>query len=204
MILIFDTETSGLPTLAGGRYHLNPKKFNYYDSSRIIEIGYALYKKNECGKWITVKEVNNLIVPNGFTIDNSHIHGIQHQTCVEEGIDIRNALSEFADDIKACNKIFAYNINFDVNIVLAEAYRSNHCDMISAIKEKMDEGKAKCVMELAKRKMNLTHIKLEPLHKMLFKRDIVQTHRALDDVMLTADVLFEITKKNFEPPETDP
>jgi hypothetical protein len=39
---------------------------------------------------------------------------------------------------------------------------------------------------------------------MLFKKDIVQTHRALDDVMLTADVLFEITKKNFEPPETDP
>ena len=43
MILIFDTETSGLPTLAGGRYHLNPKKFDYYESSRIIEIGYAIY-----------------------------------------------------------------------------------------------------------------------------------------------------------------
>lgn len=203
MILIFDTETSGLPTLAGGRYHLNPKKFNYYDTARIIEIGYAIYKKNDNGKWKTVKEVNNLIVPNGFTINNSHIHGIEHQTCVEEGIDIRNSLSEFAEDIKACNKIFAYNINFDVNIVLAEAYRANHCDMISAMKEKMDEGKAKCIMELAKRKLELSHIKLEPLHKMLFKREIVQTHRALDDVMLTADVLFEITKKNFKKPNID-
>lgn len=203
MILIFDTETSGLPTLAGGRYHLNPKKFNYYDTARIIEIGYAIYKKNDNGKWKTVKEVNNLIVPNGFTINNSHIHGIEHQTCVEEGIDIRNALKEFAEDIKVCNKIFAYNINFDVNIVLAEAYRANHCDMISAMKEKMDEGKCKCVMELAKRKLELSHIKLEPLHKMLFKREIVQTHRALDDVMLTADVLFEITKKNFKKSNID-
>ena len=41
MILIFDTETSGLPTLAGGRYHLNPKKFDYYESSRIIEIEFS-------------------------------------------------------------------------------------------------------------------------------------------------------------------
>tara|TARA_Y100000389_G_scaffold162636_1_gene165497 strand:- start:1293 stop:1904 length:612 start_codon:yes stop_codon:yes gene_type:complete len=203
MILIFDTETSGLPTLAGGRYHLNPKKFNFYDTARIIEIGYAIYKKNEHGKWKTVKEVNNLIVPNGFTINNSHIHGIEHQNCVEEGIDIRNALNEFAEDIKACNKIFAYNINFDVNIVLAEAYRANHCDMINAMKEKMDEGKCKCIMELAKRKLELSHIKLEPLHKMLFKREIVQTHRALDDVMLTADVLFEITKKDFKKPNID-
>jgi DNA polymerase III epsilon subunit-like protein len=75
--------------------------------------------------------------------------------------------------------------------------------MINAMKEKMDDGKAKCVMELAKRKLELSHIKLEPLHKMLFKREIVQTHRALDDVMLTADVLFEITKKNFKKSNID-
>jgi len=190
MILIFDTETTGLPCLATNKAFLNPKKFEFYDSCRVIEIGYAIYGKVD-GKWVTLKEVDTFVKPDKFTIENSHIHGITNEIVNTDGIAINDALTEFGNDIKNVKKILAYNTNFDINVLLAEAYRAKNSVCSDAICDKVKSKKCLDVMQLAKKKLKVTHIKLNQVYNQLIG-EYKQTHRALDDVKLTAAVLFKL------------
>ena len=189
-ILIFDTETTGLPVLATNKRFINPKKFEFYNSCRVIEIGYAIYGKID-GNWKIIKERDIFIKPDNFVIENSHIHGITTEMVVADGIPINDALTEFCNDVKKVKKILAYNTNFDINVILAETYRAAHSECSNAIREKIVNKKCLDVMYLTKKKLRVSHIKLNEVYNKLIG-PYEQTHRALDDVKLTAAVLFKL------------
>ena len=42
-VLVFDTETTGLPIFNNRDYH-DPSLLEFYDSSRVIELGYIIYE----------------------------------------------------------------------------------------------------------------------------------------------------------------
>jgi DNA polymerase-3 subunit alpha len=186
-IIILDTETTGLMTFASNRKPINPKYYEFYDSCRICELGYSIYSKIN-GKWKVIKDVSMLVKPDGYKIENSHIHGIEHETAVKEGKDINYVLSEFLKDLKTVNKIVAYNSDFDYNVILSEAYRSQNNELIEKLKEK----DIICAMKLAKDKLKLKHIKLIDLYNKLFDTFDIQEHRALADVRMTAKCLFKL------------
>lgn len=188
-IIVFDLESSGLPVFASNRQPIDPRYYKYYNSSRVIELGYAMYEKKD-GNWKSIKEVSILVRPEGFVIENTDIHGITHDDATKHGHAISKVLEMFQEDLMKVNKVVAYNADFDYNVILAEAYRCKNKEFITELKSK----KIICAMKLAKEKLNLRHIKLIDLYNRLFTTFDIQEHRALADVQMTAKCLFKLSK----------
>lgn len=188
MILIFDLETTGVPIQKGFDIYYHPKLFNeYYNNARIIEIGYIICD-NEGNN---IYEFSSLIKPEDFSINNSHIHGITTISALENGEYIHNILNKLLIDIENIKLIVSHNILFDINVLLSECYRDNNQLLINNILNK----KFDCTMIRGKKYMNYYKSpRLLELYKYLFKEDIIQDHRALNDVVICKKCFFELIK----------
>tara|TARA_Y100000389_G_scaffold40753_1_gene35322 strand:+ start:733 stop:1293 length:561 start_codon:yes stop_codon:yes gene_type:complete len=184
-IIVWDTETTGLPIQNSRKGFLKPENYKCYDSARLVEISMFFYE-NE----ILQYKINYIIRPDNFEIKNSHIHGITQENALENGIDIKFVLTKVYDMMKDCDKLVAHNIQFDKNILLAEAYRYNHMELIQCIEEK----EKVCTMLLGQKKLNLKkRPKLCELYSILFQKEPdVELHRASNDVMLCAECYFKL------------
>lgn len=182
--LIIDTETTGFPTMTNKRTYHDYTESEMYNTSRMLELGFIMYKD---GKEI---ETFDKIVKVDFPIYNNDIHGITNNKSRDEGIDINDIFTLLYKTIK--NKdvtIVAHNIKFDMNIILAEAYRNDHIALI----EKLKQCNQICTCVLAREKLKLKYyIKLVNLYKKLFNKQIEQEHRALSDVRLCSDCYFKL------------
>jgi len=184
--IFIDTETTGLPIMIGyNRYHPY-YQLEYYDKSRIIELGYIVYDSNN----IKIKEFNKLIKPNNFEITNTEIHGITNDQAINEGINIVDALKELEQDLKYADTIIAHNINFDINIILSEASRTKCTKLVECLHKKVK----KCTFKLAQ-SIYKKNFKLVNLYSHLFNKEIVQDHRALSDVKILVDCYYELLTK---------
>jgi DNA polymerase III epsilon subunit-like protein len=186
-ILIIDTETTGLPITIGFDKYYSPKITKYYEKSRLIEIAYIICdeKKNK------IKEVSNLIKPLDFEINNSQFHGITQKIANDSGIDLSDALNYLDEDLNNIDTIVAHNKNFDLNIILSECYRQNNIELADKILSKNTE----CTMKLGKEIMKqYKSPKMVELYKFLFKKEVLQEHRALSDVIICADCYFKMKK----------
>lgn len=182
-IMILDVETSGLPIVKRYNVYHNPKMLKYYENSRLIELGYSVYSIDK----IKISDTCNLIKPDSFTITNHDVHGITHQNAVTHGLTISTVLNKLYKDLDNVGAIVGHNIMFDITIILSECYRYGYTDLISKILEK----ELICTMKLGKQYLKTSrNPSLTVLHRSLFKKYIVQTHRALDDVKLCAECYF--------------
>ena len=174
-----DIETAGLPVTEGFGKFYPFTNTAYYDKSRIIELAYII--TNSRGEIVSSHSV--LVKPDGFTIENSHIHGIKHEDAVREGVGIKEVLLKFGEDLKqfGCDKLVCHNIGFDKNIVLSETWRNDVIDVTHTVLGLSEI----CTMDLGKKNMNVWKSpKLVELYRYLFKETVIQNHRALDDVKL--------------------
>ena len=79
--IVLDTETSGLPVRKGWDVYHNPKQFDkYYSDCRVIELGCIVFDDDA-----EVLQYESLVIPNGFTINNSQYHGITTEKATKEG-----------------------------------------------------------------------------------------------------------------------
>lgn len=178
-ILVVDTETTGLPSSWDFR------RINCFDSARLIELGFILFDSN--GNLVYKNSI--LIRPNGFTIENSHIHGISHVEAVEKGKSIDEVLNEFEQILKTVDGIVCHNITFDMNIIMSEAYRLKRNNLIQLIESKQKI----CTMEMGKKFMKFyKNPKLVELYKFIFNKEFNQEHRALSDCEACADCYFSM------------
>jgi len=171
-ILVFDTETTGLPERCPKgwghywSYYMNEK----YDSSRIISIAWSsihnfnkdkIYFDNNTSSNInpTLKKItpieHYLRYPEGFTeINNSHIHGITYEDTVNNGFTFNDLLEKknLCIDILKADYIIAHNINFDYHILMNELYRlgteyAKECMLhLTTLK---DKGRCICTGEIS-------------------------------------------------------
>jgi DNA polymerase III epsilon subunit-like protein len=184
--IFIDTETTGLPIMIGyNRYHPY-YQLEYYDKSRMIELGYIVYDSDNN----KIKEFNKLIKPNNFEITNTEIHGITNDQAINEGISIVDALKELEQDLKYADTIIAHNINFDINIILSEASRAKCTKLVESLHKKVK----KCTFKLAQ-SIYKKNFKLVNLYSHLFNKEIVQDHRALSDVKILVDCYYELLTK---------
>lgn len=183
MILIFDTETTGLPPYAAkGRGLETPKNTEAWRDCRAVQIAWMVC--DTCGGvW---KERDYIIKPKYFTIPESstRIHGISHEKAKAEGVKLETALSEFLEDMKNCDLLVGHNINFDIHVVLSELFRAGmEC-------ERIEEIPKYCTM-LADCKKNEKWPKLSELYVRYFnKLPEMELHRALNDVELCRAIYF--------------
>ena len=180
-----DIETSGLPITGGFNKYYPFSQTAYYDESRIIELAYIITNSGEN----VVLSHSVLIKPDGFMIENSHIHGIKHEDAEREGISIKDALLKLGEDLKRfnCDKLVCHNINFDKTIILSETCRNDVNDVTQTILGLSGI----CTMDMGKRFMKVRkYPKLVELYHYLFKETVIQNHRALDDVKLCMKCYF--------------
>lgn len=184
-IMVIDVETNGFPLRRGYDLYFDPKETAHYDTSRVVELAYAVCTYN--GN--IVKRYNELIIPDGFKIENSHIHGITGEDAKNNGKEMKEALEQLSSDLDSVGTIVSHNIKFDDNIIQSECHRLGLAD----IADKMDKKKKECTMQIGKGYMQSDKSpKLTELYRHLFQHDVAQEHRAMSDVMICLECYFEM------------
>lgn len=178
-IMILDTETTGLPK----QRPFNPSNLMAYDGARMIELGYIIYDNK--GK--EIKRFDKLIYHKRLSIKNSFIHGITQEICRKKGDTIQQVLEEFQEDLKIVDTVICHNVNFDKNIILNEIFRSNMNELYVEFQNK----NTLCTLEKTKELYGKRTKLITWYNKLFPDEDIVQTHRALDDVEMTSKCYFK-------------
>jgi len=156
IVLVFDTETTGLP---------KDYKGSVYDSDNwpyIVQLSYIVF---DCVKNTILHKVDHLIqLPKGITIPESAtaIHRVTNEMCESDGIDIKVALKEFNTYAKLANKLVAHNISFDKSTI-------DKCKIERQFKDGSTYYKYPTLSEL---------------HEHLFQTTPKGTHNALNDVLI--------------------
>ncbi len=180
-ILILDTETTGLFERGS-----DPKNYTCFNNSRLIELGYIVYNDSE------IQKKYESLVKVDFPITNSHIHNICNIDCEIKGKHLLDVLKELHNDLLNVDVIVAHNIDFDLNIILAECYRNEFIDLINLLKSKSK----KCTMKMGKEMLKLyKYPKLMELYPTLTNKEWIQQHRALDDVEKCSECYFVLMNK---------
>ncbi len=176
-IMFIDTETTGLPTKLKGKY-AHPSNIQYYNSSRIIEIAYIIKNNNKTTQ-------RRFLIKPTFVIQNETIYGIS----IEDALDILN------NDLTNVGTIVAHNIDFNINIILSEAYRlsQEEHEILSSVRSKIQI----CTMAMGRVYMNVkTSPSLVQLYSAIFGIEISSVCKTLGDARTCRDCYNEMVKKD--------
>lgn len=201
IVLVFDTETNGLPETK----IINPDTLNLWP--HIVQLSYVIY---DIDKNILVDVHDSIVkVKDGITIseESSKIHGITNIISNMSGIEIELIFAELFYNLKRVDLIVGHNVSFDINIVMVELLR-----LIYSGNNKIPESElisykhylhfitnAKnvcCTMKMAKDICQIKAIskmgneynkfpKLIETHQHLFTEVPNNLHNSLNDILVT-------------------
>ena len=192
MFLIFDTETTGLP---------KNWKAPISDTSnwpRCVQIAWQLHDKY--GKLVENKSF--IIKPDGFDIpfESENIHGISTDLALAEGHQLKKVLESFNSAISKSKFIVGHNINFDLNVIGCEFYRSNFKSKLDNVDvlDTCSEQTAELCKLSGGRGGKYKLPTLTELHEFLFNEKFKDAHNASADVEATSRCLLELIRiENF-------
>ena len=192
MFLIFDTETTGLP---------KNWKAPISDTSnwpRCVQIAWQLHDKY--GKLVENKSF--IIKPDGFDIpfESENIHGISTDLALAEGHQLIKVLESFNSAISKSKFIVGHNINFDLNVIGCEFYRSNFKSKLNNVDvlDTCSEQTAELCKLSGGRGGKYKLPTLTELHEFLFNEKFKDAHNASADVEATSRCLLELIRiENF-------
>ena len=198
-VLVFDTETSGLPTRRGYDKYFSYTESKHYDTCRIVSICWKLYEDENL-----VSSQYFIIKPNNFEIDNTskacEINGITQEIADKEGVLIEDMFVELHRDLYKAETIVAHNILFDQHILLSELHRLKRQDLIHIFESKelyCTMNKSKDLLRIPMKYGNYKSPKLIELYEFLFKTGFEGAHNAEADVEACAKCYFELVKNNI-------
>lgn len=197
LVLVFDTETTGLPkskVINKDVLHLWPY---------IVQFSYIIFD-TELKTLIKIKDYI-IRVPDFITISEevSRIHGITNDISLSKGVNIVDVLNEFFADLSIVDYIVGHNVSFDLNMIRAELNRlivnanndeelsefQTHLTTINASKNiycTMKESISLCAIE-TKDKFGRSYNKfpkLIELYQKLFSITPNNLHNSLNDVIV--------------------
>jgi len=178
-ILVFDTETTGLPK------ERNPSIYQTQQWPFIIQLSYIVYDTETNELVILVNDYINIAFDTQISKESQEVHNITREM-LNGGVTIKEALHKFNEYAKQCDLIVGHNVSFDKRMIMVEGVRN---------KIKMEVGQTYCTMrnstEICKiEKINPegeTYFKfptLSELHFHLFKKIPKNTHNALIDILI--------------------
>jgi DNA polymerase III epsilon subunit-like protein len=182
-LLIFDTETTGLPK---DRKKNATKESNNWP--HIVSIS-----------WVILDDVTNvistkksfIIKPDGWSIpyESTKIHGITEENALRTGIPLNAVLKEFSNEIY--DYLVSHNIEFDFNVLMNAYYWD--------LNQKLDISlyRRKCTMLLSTDLCKLPAPwggyrwpKLSELYEFTFHRKPTGTlHNSLYDALILAEII---------------
>lgn len=183
-VLFFDTETTGLP--------MKTVPLSHDSQPRVVQLGAILDDEhgNERARIDLVIHVPN--VPD----EVAKIHGISTEISHRIGVNEAPVMDIFCDLIDVADLIVGQNVTFDIKMITACVRRLSGRDDIDPFKGKQ----LFCTMEAAKPilrlpgKFGFKRPNLTEIHRHFFGEDFANAHSAIDDVLATRAVYYEIRK----------
>ena len=202
IVLIFDTDTTGLPKIK----YINKNVLDKWPY--IVQLSYIIFDTNE--HMLLAKRDWIIKLPTGVEISEevSNIHGITTAISHTQGVSMKDVLDEFIKDCTNVDLIVAHNIAFDLKMLHVEIERQcvqknyiNYDKFYSMIGKKMY-----CTMQSSIELCNLIQFnkngepylkypKLSELHKTLFNTIPFNLHNSFNDVIVCLRCFY---KMNFD------
>ena len=109
-LLIFDTETTGLP-----RNSKTPAIVERNNWPHLVSISWVILDRDTN---LIIKQREYLIRPESWVIpqESTKIHGITDVAARLRGVSLRSVMNEFMAE--ECDRLVAHNLNFDRNVVI--------------------------------------------------------------------------------------
>jgi len=190
-VLLFDTETTGLPTEYKIAAQQSPNNWPH-----IVDIAWILLD-TDTNKILQQKSF--IIRPTNWTIplESTAIHGIHHAFAVSYGAPLEDVIKDFfAID---CDMYIAHNIKFDENVIMnavhwdidGASYRFN-----KPMKCTMNIAKGMCKLPFKNGGRGYKPPKLSELYEHVFHEKPIQSrlHGAMYDTQLLTKIV-----KSYEP-----
>ena len=212
-IIIFDTETTGLPK---SRQSLvtDTKEWPH-----IVQFSYIIYdmtiNKLEKVEDFIIKLAAEIDIPE----DSCKIHGITKEISNERGVSIKEVIDKFMSDLSDCNLLIAHNLEFDMNMIIVELIRMNKIARLTEDDESMELNNSNyekitkiekyCTMKETEKRCNIKAISktgkeytkyptLGELHYYLFRLYPKNLHNSLNDILICLRCYYKlITKKDI-------
>ncbi len=189
MYLFFDTETTGLPK------NWKAPVSDTDNWPRLVQLSWAWFD-NYGVKWDVY---DYIIFPQGFIIpkESSDIHNITQEIAQEKGVDLKQVLEQFSQDISRAKFIVAHNIDFDEKIVGAELFRAQMPDIFIESNKICTMKETVNICKIPGFRGNYKFPNLSELHQFLFSDKFDNAHNALADVLACARCFFELKKRDL-------
>jgi DNA polymerase III epsilon subunit-like protein len=194
-VLVFDTETSGLPT------ERNPSIVETSKWPFILQLSFIVYD-DEKQKIIQIKDSyikQNIIIPQ----ESINIHGITQEIMETKGVDLEDEMNIFDIALKNADIVVGHNISFDKRVYMVEAIRRYRRQYFTRNKVKkpeyctMKNSTKLCKIEKKNKTTNKTYYKfptLKELHTHFFDEFPGNLHNSLIDVFATLRCYIMMTK----------
>ena len=195
-ILVFDTETTGLPS------ERNASIRDVDKWPHIIQISYILYDTDIDKVLCCVDNIVRLEDDVEISEKSIELHKITRTLSKRKGIHIRNAINDFNMVLENTELVVAHNLSFDKKMVMVECVRLN-------MKQKFTNGSGRGVREYCSMKNNVSLCKIEKvgwdgekyykyptlseLHNYLFGNSPENVHDSMADVLICLRCYCKIT-----------
>ena len=186
-VLVFDTETTGLPE---GR---NTSITEVGKWPHIIQISFILYDTDEVNMLLCEDHIIKLDDTVDISEESVRIHGITRRQSTRKGVPLIDAIHKFNTALQNADCVVGHNLSFDKRMVMVESNRLKIPQYFtnnngSGIKEycTMKNSITLCAIE-AVSKQGRTYYKypkLQELHQKLFGNIPNGTHDSLGDVLI--------------------
>ena len=197
-LLVFDTETTGLPE---GR-NLSTREVSKWP--HIIQLSYILYDtemNKTCSCVDDIIKLDDSVVISEKSIE---MHGITRSVSMRKGIPIAAAINNFNNVLQEADIVIAHNILFDKKMIMVESFRLG-------IDQYFDYGNGYGIKEYCtmKNTVNVCNIERESengnvyfkyptlteLHTYLFNFTPKNTHDSMADVLICLRCYYTLVNK---------
>lgn len=178
-VLVFDTETTGLPK------EKNPSIYETSKWPHIIQLSYIVYDSDSNDLVELVDDYINIAFDVNIDPESEKIHKISREM-LKDGVPISVALAKFNLHAGKCDLLVAHNVSFDKRMIMVEGIRSkirmNISDTYCTMKNSIELCKIEAVSRTGE--TYFKYPKLSELHYELFKKIPKNTHNALIDILI--------------------
>ena len=176
-LMLFDTETTGL----------------IYHRDEIIEFAAVVVEKQN-GEIVVTREYDELIAlsPGGFVPPKIvELTGISNEALKERGIPKEQLCADIAQMVAGNTLLLAYNAHFDLSFLYYLLLRNGDPTILKG-KDKLD------LLTVYKDRHSYPHKLCNAIAVYDLSGKVVNSHRAVDDVLATVEVMKEMEKEKAD------
>ena len=203
-VLVFDTETTGLPPKTKS---MKIEDLDYWP--HVVQFSYIVYD-TESHSIIKIKD-SIIKIPIVMCQEVIDIHGITNEMSQESTCYIENVLEEFCYYFEDVECVVAHNLSFDLNMIKIQlmrlTVRENDAEVFKSILKSINSTKQNvyCTMANSTKLCNLKVLskfgnyytkfpKLSELHFELFGVVPQNLHNSMNDVIICLRCYYKLTK----------